>query len=83
MKTAVSVPDELYAEAERLARARGITRSSLYQEALRDYLQRERDDRMTEAINLVVDQIAEHGDDDDTGPFVRAAAAATLRRVEW
>lgn len=38
MKTAVSLPDELFARAEALAHRTGRSRSSLYAEALRCYL---------------------------------------------
>ena len=38
MKITVSVPDELFAQAEAEARRQGITRSALFQAALREYL---------------------------------------------
>ncbi len=39
MKTAVSIPDPVFDSAERLARRLGITRSELYQRALRYFLE--------------------------------------------
>lgn len=38
MKIAISLPDTLFQEAESVARARGISRSQLYSEALARYL---------------------------------------------
>jgi hypothetical protein len=36
MKTTVSIPDQIFQDAERFARAAGISRSQLYSLALRD-----------------------------------------------
>ncbi len=41
MKIAVSIPDELFAEAEREARRRGVSRSRLYAQALEAMLARD------------------------------------------
>ena len=51
MKTAVSIPDPLFAEAEKAARELNISRSKLVQTALEEFLQRRRDAAITEAIN--------------------------------
>ena len=40
MKTAVSVPDEVFQRAERLAKRMKVSRSELYSRALREYLAR-------------------------------------------
>jgi hypothetical protein len=55
MKTAVSLPDDLFAEAESYARARGPSRSHLYAAALREFLVRHTDDAITAAINAAID----------------------------
>ncbi len=41
MKTAVSVPDDLFERAERLARRDGYTRSGLYAKALEEFIDRQ------------------------------------------
>lgn len=79
MKTAVSVPDEIFQQAEKLAKRLRTSRSQLYSSALREYLARHTDDDITAAINAVCDEVGETACD----PFVAAAARATLRRVEW
>jgi metal-responsive CopG/Arc/MetJ family transcriptional regulator len=42
MKTAVSIPDEIFQEAERLRQKSGASRSALYAEAIRTYLDQRR-----------------------------------------
>ncbi len=51
MKTAVSIPDEVYKGAERLARRTEKARSRLFSEALKEYLARHAPDEVTEAMN--------------------------------
>jgi metal-responsive CopG/Arc/MetJ family transcriptional regulator len=78
MKTAISLPDEVFQRAERLARRARKTRSQLYGEALREYLARHSADEVTEAINRVCDQIG-----DEVDPFVEVAARRILKQTEW
>ena len=78
MKTAVSIPDDIFEGAERFARRTKKSRSRLFSEALQEYLARHAADEVTEAMNSVC---AELGDTKD--PFVSAAAHRVLRRSEW
>ncbi len=78
MKVAVSIPDEIFAEAEHLAKHLKTSRSEIYSRALGEFLGRHAPDRVTEAMNEV---IAELGDTADT--FSRRAARQVLRKVEW
>ena len=48
MKTAVSVPDDIFEGAERLARREGRSRSEVYSAALREYVARHSPDEVTE-----------------------------------
>jgi len=57
MKTAVSLPDDVFQAAERHARKTRKSRSQLYAEALVEYLARHGDDAVTEAMNRVVEQL--------------------------
>src|SRR4051812_18924866 len=50
MKTAVSLPDRVYREAEGYARRTRKSRSQLYAEALAEYLARHAPDEVTEAM---------------------------------
>lgn len=78
MKTAVSVPDKVFTEAERYARKTGKTRSQLYSDALRHYLLHHAPDAVTQAMN---DACAKLGEQDEG--FVRAASRRMLRREQW
>lgn len=42
MKTAISIPDAVFEEAERVAERRGLSRSELYTNAVRRYVQDQR-----------------------------------------
>ncbi len=79
MKTVISLPDELFHAAERLARESRRSRGQLYADALADYIRRHADDSVTTAMNRVVDQLGEDGAD----PALTGAARRTLTRSEW
>lgn len=53
MKTAVSIPDELFRRADDLAQRRKMARSALYAEALQEYLERHRGTGVTEQLDQV------------------------------
>ncbi len=78
MKTAISIPDKLYADAERLAARTKKSRSQLYAEAVHEYLARHDPEAITEAMNRVCKMI-------DTKPdgAISAAARRVLERTEW
>jgi len=79
MKTAVSIPDDVFDEAERLADRLQTSRSQLYARALSEFVARHDDDRVTASMNEVVDEIGDEGVDN----FSHQAAKQVLRRVEW
>jgi metal-responsive CopG/Arc/MetJ family transcriptional regulator len=78
MKTAVSIPDDVFQGAERLARRTKRSRSRLFSDALREYLARHSPEEVTEAMNKACDEIGEAED-----AFVSVAAARILKRSEW
>jgi hypothetical protein len=78
MKTAISIPDNLFEEAERLAAELRTSRSQLYSRALREYVTRHAPDRLTEAMNRVVDEVGIEVDE-----FSRQASRRVLEQVEW
>lgn len=57
MKTAVSIPDDLFEEADRLAVEMQTSLSQLYSRALQEIIARPAPDRLTEAMNRVVDEV--------------------------
>ena len=78
MKTAVSIPDQVFAQAERLARRTRKSRSHVFSSALREYVARHSPDEVTEAIDRVCERVGEQRD-----PFVAWAARRTLEHSEW
>jgi metal-responsive CopG/Arc/MetJ family transcriptional regulator len=79
MKTAISLPDDLFDAAERHARRQGKSRSQLYAEALAEYLARHAPDEVTDAMNRVVERLGESSPE----PFLTTAARRVLERTEW
>ncbi|CBE68538.1 MAG: ribbon-helix-helix protein, CopG family [Candidatus Methylomirabilis oxygeniifera] len=79
MKTAVSVPDEIFKRAERLAKRARMSRSRLFSEALREYVARHAPEEVTEAMDRVCVELGDATADE----FTAAAARQTLERSEW
>ena len=53
MKTAISIPEELFESGEEFARERGMSRSELYTTALRRYLEEHRGEMVTERLDEI------------------------------
>ena len=53
MKTAVSVPDDVFRQAEAAARRLKVSRSRLYPAAISEFLERQKSDRITQRLNEV------------------------------
>lgn len=78
MKTAVSIPDDVFEKVERFARRTQRSRSEIFSTALREYIARHAPDEVTDAINRAVDEIGDQKDE-----FVAAAARRVLEKTEW
>ena len=78
MKTAVSIPDDIFERAESLAHREKRSRSEVYSRALSEYVARHAPDRVTEAMNRVVDEVKAPADG-----FASRAARRALERSEW
>jgi metal-responsive CopG/Arc/MetJ family transcriptional regulator len=78
MKVAISLPDDVFAEGEALARALNTTRSQLYARALREFASRHNPDGLTEAVNAALAEAGEERSD-----FSRAAARRAFAATEW
>jgi hypothetical protein len=77
MKTAISIPDDVFDDAERLAQTLHKSRSRLYGDAVREYLARHAPDRVTETL----DRLCAEGSGGDE--FATRAARRTLQQAEW
>jgi len=78
MKTAISLPDQVFAQADRLARRLHKSRSELYREAVAEFIARHEPDAITEAMDRVAEEIETRLD-----VFSAAAATQVLERTEW
>jgi len=78
MKTAVSIPDDVFESAERLARRTKKSRSRLFSDALREYVARHSSEDVTDAMNRVCSELGSAKD-----RFVSLAARRALERSEW
>jgi metal-responsive CopG/Arc/MetJ family transcriptional regulator len=79
MKTAVSIPDDLFAQVDRLARRSRRSRSEVYSAALREYVARHAPDEVTTRLDAVVAEAGQPGAD----AFVVEAARRRLASAEW
>jgi metal-responsive CopG/Arc/MetJ family transcriptional regulator len=78
MKTAVSIPDKVYTETERLAQHLNKSRSEVYSLALAEYVARHAPERVTEAMDRVCAEVGE-----ETDKFTAEAARRILERCQW
>ena len=78
MKTAISIPDEIFRDADRLSRRLKKSRSQLYTEAVTEYVARHDPEAVTETMNKVCETMGDYFD-----PAISAAARRSLEDVEW
>ena len=76
MKTAISLPDKVYFEAEKVAHNLGISRSALYLNALTEYLKKNKRENITEKLNEI------YGDNDDYNKEFEPMAHAALESIK-
>lgn len=80
MKTAISIPDELFGAAERAADRLGLTRSELFRKALVAFLERNDDRLVTDALNQVY---AGHPKDSELHPTIRKMQTLSVPEDDW
>ena len=78
MKTAISLPDEVFDQAEDMARTLKVSRSELYSRALKEFLARHTPDRITKALDQLCDDLGTTPDG-----FVVRAGRKVLEKGEW
>jgi metal-responsive CopG/Arc/MetJ family transcriptional regulator len=78
MKTSVSLPDDLFLQAETAARRLCVSRSQLYATALAEYLSRQQTDAVMERLNEVYSRR-----DAKVDPLLNEAQLASLDRESW
>ncbi len=78
MKTAISIPDEVFEAADRTARKLGVSRSELYSKAVREYIERHRSEDVTARLDDVYSATESNLD-----PVLRKLQFHTLKREDW
>ena len=78
MKVAVSIPDDVFADAEQIVRQMQTSRSDVYARALAAFVSLHDTDTVTNALNAVVDSVDETGD-----ALTKTGALQLLKHSEW
>lgn len=78
MKTAISLPDELFREAESLASRLGLSRSGLYAAALEEFIGRHRAKRVSERLDAVYSV-----ESSDLDAAVAQEQRKVVKRSDW
>lgn len=78
MKTAISIPDNVFESAERLARHLGKSRSELYTQAITNYLEKS-DDRV---VKELLDKAYLHNDS-QLDSSISDLQARSITREKW
>jgi len=78
MKTAISLPDDLFRSAEAAARRLRVSRSELYAKAIAEFLKRQDGKAITERLNEVYSR---HGAKVDVG--LDRAQLKSLKKNAW
>ena len=78
MKTAISIPEEVFRSAESLAKRLGMSRSQLYTAAVNEYLSRRQDRQITVKLNSIYEE-----EDSSLPSAIIRLQASSLSREEW
>jgi len=78
MKTAISIPNDVFEAAEKLARRLGVSRSQLYTNAVSEFLRRHFGDKVTEKLNAIYDK-----ESSELDSVTRALQYTRLGKDEW
>jgi metal-responsive CopG/Arc/MetJ family transcriptional regulator len=80
VKTAISIPDSLFDAAERLAKRLGVSRSELFQRAIRSFLQDNKQEGITESLNIIYEK-----QDNRVGldPVLEHLQGVSIAREDW
>jgi metal-responsive CopG/Arc/MetJ family transcriptional regulator len=78
VKTAISLPENLFRQAETAARKLKMSRSQLYATALAEFLERRRTNKITERLNEIYSETPAKVD-----PALHSAQLKSLRNESW
>ena len=78
MKTAISIPDDVFEAADRTARKLGVSRSELYATAVHEFIERHRVEDVTSKLNEVYGSTKSDLDDQ-----LRKMQSRVLAKENW
>jgi metal-responsive CopG/Arc/MetJ family transcriptional regulator len=78
MKTAISIPNEVFETADRFARRKKLSRSALFTMAVTEFLSHHRQDDVTEQLDKVYGEQASAVD-----PVLGRLQASSLPKESW
>jgi predicted transcriptional regulator len=78
MKTAISVPDDVFERAELTAKRLKLSRSELYSRALADFIARHTEEEVTAAMNAAIERNGQPRDE-----AVILNGRRVLESTEW
>jgi metal-responsive CopG/Arc/MetJ family transcriptional regulator len=78
MKTAISLPDEIFHSADQLAKRLGMSRSELYSKAVSSYISTHKNEAVTEALNKIYAK-----EKSEIDPAINMMQLKSLPKEEW
>jgi len=78
MKTAISIPNDVFRTADMFARRKNISRSALFTKAVTEFLTHHRQEDVTEQLNRVYSK-----QDSSLDPVVNALQISSIPKEKW
>ena len=78
MKTAISIPDEIYHYADQLAKRFGMSRSELYSKAVSDYINTHKNEAVTKALDQIYAK-----EKSEIDPVINVMQLRSLPKESW
>jgi metal-responsive CopG/Arc/MetJ family transcriptional regulator len=78
MKTAISIPDDVFRAAENFAHQSHLSRSALFTRALVEFLSRRRNEGVTERLNRLYDK-----EDSILEPALSRMQVSAISKEKW
>jgi metal-responsive CopG/Arc/MetJ family transcriptional regulator len=78
MKTAISIPDEIYHSADQLAKRLGMSRSELYSKAVSNYINAHKNEAVTKALDQIYAK-----EKSEIDPVINVIQLRSLPKEAW
>jgi metal-responsive CopG/Arc/MetJ family transcriptional regulator len=78
MKTAISIPDEVYHSADQLAKRLGMSRSELYSKAVSNYINAHKNEAVTKALDQIYAK-----EKSEIDPVINVMQLRSLPKEAW